>query len=103
MTLLMTCIAAVIATVVWYTNEKARLCKVGILCFLYWGASLMWFVDAVFEYIELRAEYFTPAVEDMINDAFLGMSVITLGLVIWLVVMLIKDPAGVVRKSLTHK
>ena len=68
MTLLLTCIAAVVSTIVWYTNEKARNLKVVTLCYLYWGAAIMWFVDAIFEYAELRAEYFTPAIEDMIND-----------------------------------
>jgi hypothetical protein len=34
--------------------------KVSILCWMYWGASLMWLVDAVFEYVQLRTEYFTP-------------------------------------------
>ena len=29
----------------------------------------MWSIDAVFEYAELRAEYFTPNLEDMLNDA----------------------------------
>lgn len=97
MTLLLTCMAAVVSTIVWYLSELARRCKVGILCYLYWGASLMWFVDAVYEYIELRADYFTPAVSDMINDAFLGASVIVLGMVIWLVILLVKDPLHVVR------
>lgn len=98
MTLLIACLAAVISTVVWYSNEKARSLKVSVLCYLYWGASIMWFVDAIFEYIELRAEYFTPALEDMINDSFLGLSVVALGLVIWVVYLLIKDPSGVLRK-----
>ena len=70
---------------------------------MFWGASIMWFVDAVFEYAELKAEYFTPALEDLINDAFLGLSVVALGLVIWLVVLLIKDPKGVVKKALFKK
>lgn len=99
MTLLMTCIAAVIATVVWYTSGNARIMKVSTLCYLYWGAAIMWFVDAIFEYAELRAEYFTPAFEDMINDSFLGLSVIVLGLIIWMVVVLIKDPKGIIRKT----
>lgn len=98
MTLLIACLAAVTSTVVWYSNEKARSLKVSVLCYLYWGASIMWFVDAIFEYIELRAEYFTPALEDMINDSFLGLSVVALGLVIWVVYLLIKDPSGVLRK-----
>lgn len=100
MTLLLTIFAAVIATLVWYTSRTARELKIGILCYMYWGASLMWLVDAVAEYIELRAEYFTPSVLDMVNDAFLGFSVIAIGLVIWIVYLLIKDPHNVVKKSL---
>lgn len=96
MTLLLTVIAAVISTAVWYTNEKAREMKVSILCYMFWGASLMWFVDAIAEYIELRAAYFTPAAEDMLNDTFLGLSVIAFALVVWIVYVLIKDPKKVV-------
>ena len=100
MTLLLTVFAAVISTVVWYTTDKARKLKVSALCYMFWGASLMWFVDAIFEYIELRAEYFQPAVEDMINDAFLGLSVIALALIVWVLIILVKDPLGTVKKSL---
>jgi hypothetical protein len=67
---------------------------------MYWGASLMWLVDAVVEYIEVGAEFFTPATEDMINDAFLGVSVVALGMFIWLVILLIKDPSGKVKTML---
>ena len=49
---------------------------------------------------ELRAEYFQPAVEDMINDAFLGLSVIALALIVWVLIILVKDPLGTVKKSL---
>lgn len=97
MTLLLTLIAAVISTIVWYTNENARELKCGILCYMFWGASLMWLVDAVAEYIELGAEYFVPAPADMINDAFLGASVITLALIIWVLYLLIKDPKAVIK------
>ena len=99
MTLLITVFAAVIATVKWYTRKDDSM-RLGILCFLYWGASLMWLVDALFEYAELRAEYFTPAPADMLNDAFLGLSAVALGLVIWLVRLLITDPKGTVRRAL---
>ena len=103
MTLLITCIAAVISTVIWYTNEKARSMKIGTLCLMYWGAALMWAVDAAVEYAELREAYFTPASADMLNDAFLGCAVCVLGLIIWLAVLLIKDPLGTVRAALTKK
>ena len=102
MTLLITVFAAVIATVKWYTRKDDSM-KLGILLFMYWGASIMWLVDAIFEYAELQADYFAPALEDMINDAFLGLAVVALGLVIWVVRLLITDPRGSVRAALTRK
>jgi len=99
MTLLLTVFAAVITTVIWY-NRKDDSMKLGMLMFMFWGASLMWLVDALFEYAELKAAYFTPALEDMINDTFLGLSVIALALVIWLVRLLVTDPKGTVKAAL---
>ena len=98
MTLLITVFAAVAATLVWYNTTSDM--KLGVLALMYWGASLMWVVDAVAEYIEIGAEYFTPAPSDMLNDAYLGLSVAALGLVIWLVIVLIKDPKGKIRALL---
>lgn len=102
MTLLVTAFAAVITTAVWYkkTNDDMLL---GMLCWMFWGASVMWFVDAVFEYIELRAAFFTPSTEDVRNDLLLGFAVIVLALVIWVVALLIKDPRGTVREKLRKK
>lgn len=103
MTLLITIFAAVISTVIWYKNAPKNDMNVGPLCWMFWGASIMWFVDAVFEYAELGAEFFTPAPEDMLNDLYLGLSVVALALIIWLVILLIKDPKGVVKASLFKK
>ena len=103
MTLLTTVFAAIICTVIWYLNAPKSQMKIGILCFMYWGASLMWFVDAVFEYAKIRNEYFTPAPIDMLNDFYLGLSVVVLGLVIWLIILLAKDPKGVVKSVLFKK
>ncbi len=100
MTLLIAVFAAAVSTAVWYRSASARRHSVGTLCLMYWGASLMWLVDAVFEYAELREAYFTPAAADMLNDAFLGLSVVALGLVIWLGILLVRDPDSVVRKAL---
>ncbi len=98
MTLLITFFAAMITTIVWYNSKTDH--KLGSLMLMYWGASLMWLVDAVAEYIEVGAEFFTPAASDMLNDAFLGISVVALGMFIWLVILLIKDPSGKVKSML---
>lgn len=103
MTLLITIFAAVIATVVWYVSEKARKMKVGVLCYMYWGAGLMWLVDAIFEYSKLGAEYFSVAADEMMNDAYLGFSAVVLGLVIWVVILLIKDPKNIINHELCQK
>ena len=99
MTLLITEFAAVIATLTWYNRKNDDL-KIEVLCFMYWGASLMWLIDAIFEFAELKADYFAPAAQDMLNDAFLELAVVALGLVIWVCVLLIKDPKGSVRAAL---
>ncbi len=103
MTLLTTVFAAVICTVIWYKGAPKSEMKVGVLCWMYWGASLMWLVDAIFEYADLHAEYFTPAPADMLNDFYLGLSVVALGLVIWLIILLVKDPKGIVKAALFRK
>lgn len=103
MTLLITVFAAVICTVLWYFRLHDRKIMFGRLCLMYWGAALMWSVDAVFEYVELEAEYFNPSAHDMLNDAFLGLAVVALGLVIWIVMLLVKDPKHVLRTALTKK
>ena len=103
MTLLTTVFAAVVCTLIWYKSESARELKVGTLCWMFWGASLMWLGDAIFEYAEMGAEYFAPAAADMLNDLFLGLSVIAFALVIWMVILLIKDPKGVVKAQLFKK
>jgi len=103
MTLLLTVFAAAVCTAIWYKNAEKNELRIDVLCWMYWGASIMWFVDAIFEYAESGSDFFTPELSDMLNDTFLGLSVIALGLVIWTVVLLIKDPKGVVKAKLFKK
>lgn len=102
MTLLITIFAAVIATIYWY-NDNHKDMKLEILCFMFWGASIMWFVDAVFEYVRLKEDYFTPTIKEMCNDTYLGLSVIALALIIWIVILLWKDPKGVIKQKLRNR
>lgn len=101
MTLLITVFAAIIATVKWYTRKDDSM-QLGILVFMFWGASLMWMGDAIFGYIKEGADFFAPAAADMLNDAYLGFSVVALALVIWLVRLLVTDPKGVIKRSMVN-
>jgi len=103
MTLLVTVFAAIIATIQWYKHAPNDDWKIGTLSLMYWGASLMWMVDSIFEFVEDAEAFFNPAPADMLNDFFLGLTVVALGLVIWLVVLLAKDPKGVLKAKLLAK
>lgn len=103
MTLLITLFAAIITTIIWYVKLPDDSLRLGTLLFIYWGASLMWTVDAVFEYAELGEELFMPEASALLNDAFLGLSAVAFGLLIWLVILLVKDPKGVIKKALFRR
>ena len=103
MCLILTALAAIVSTVIWYCSATAREVKVSVLCWLYWGAAIMWLVDLVFEYAEEGAAVFEPSLADVLNDSLLGLAVITLALVIWTVVYLVSDPKGVLRSVLLKK
>ena len=98
MTLVITIIAALIATLCWYFKDSKNQNKLGTLSLIYWGASLMWFIDFVFEYAELKAEYFNQELADIINDSLLGICVVALGLIAYVIILLVKDPKKVLKK-----
>lgn len=102
MTLLITVFAAIFVSVKWYTRKDDTM-NLTSLMFMFWGAALMWLGDAIFEYIELGAEYFTPDVADMVNDTYLGLSVIALALVIWVVILFVGDRKGTVTKAILNR
>lgn len=102
MTLLTSVFAAIICTILWYRRKNDEM-RLGTLCFLFWGASLMWLGDAVWEYAEKHEAYFAPEPAELLNDTFLGLSVVAFALIVWLVILLIKDPKGTVKKALMKK
>ncbi|MBQ3431432.1 MAG: hypothetical protein IJG23_01465 [Clostridia bacterium] len=99
MCLLITVLAAITASILWYTHAQNDMYRFKVMAAIFWGASLMWLVDAVFEFIELKAEYFNQPPADLLNDAILGVCAVAIGLIAWFVVLLIKDPKGVFKKQ----
>ena len=96
---IITALAAVVTTIIWYVNAPEDKYKLSILCFIYWGATLMWFVDHVMAYLSEGGEFF-----DITLDAtLLGITVVICGLLAWTMILLIKDPKGVFKKLLQPK
>ena len=45
MTLLISVFAAIISTAVWYFCAERKKYLLNVPCYIFWGASVMWFVD----------------------------------------------------------
>lgn len=92
---LITALAAVIASALWYVNAPNDKYKLGFLSFVYWGAAIMWLVDHVIAYVQEGGEFF----EIDVSATGLGLSVLLAGLLLWLIVLLVSDPKRVLRKA----
>jgi peptidoglycan biosynthesis protein MviN/MurJ (putative lipid II flippase) len=94
MWLIMTALAAVITTAVWYIRAPEDKYKLGLLSLIFWGATLMWFVDHVMAYLMEGGEF----LEINLDATLLGLSVIFLALLVWEIVLLVSDPKGVLKR-----
>lgn len=100
MTLVITFLAAAIATAVWYAKAPNTDLRLGTLALMYWGAALMWCVDGIHGLIAGEGFIEIADTAAMIDDAMLGFVVVVAGLAIWAIYLVIKDPKHVLRKSL---
>ncbi len=94
MWLIMTALAAVITTAIWYIKAPEGKYKLGLLSLIFWGATLMWFVDHVMAYLAEGGEFF----EINLDATLLGLSVIIFALLVWEIVLLVSDPRGVLKR-----
>jgi len=94
MWLIMTALAAIIATAIWYIRAPGDKYKLGLLSLILWGATLMWLVDHVMAYVMEGGEF----LEINLEATLLGLSVIILALLVWEIVLLVSDPKGVLRR-----
>jgi hypothetical protein len=94
MWLLITGLAAVIASALWYVGAPDDRYRLGFLSLVYWGATIMWLVDHVIAYAQDGGAFF----EVTAQATGIGVSVVLLGLLVWLVVLLVRDPKGVLGR-----
>ena len=100
MTLVITFLAAAIATAIWYAKAPDSDMHFGALALMYWGAALMWCVDGINGLIEGEGFIEIADTAAMFDDAVLGIVVVVTGLVVWAIYLLLKDSKHVLRKSL---
>jgi peptidoglycan biosynthesis protein MviN/MurJ (putative lipid II flippase) len=96
MWLLLTALAAVITTAIWYIKAPDDKYKLGLLSLFFWGATLMWLVDHIMAYVTEGGEF----LETSLDATLLGVAVIVFALFVWEIVLVVSDPKGVIRKAL---
>lgn len=96
MWLIITALAAIITTAIWYAHAPDDKYKFGLLSLFYWGATLMWFIDHVMAFLLEGGEFF----EINLDATLLGVSVLILGLIVWEITLLISDPKGTLKTFL---
>ena len=94
MWLIVTSLAAVITTAIWYIKAPEDKYKLGFLSLIFWGATLMWFVDHLMRYLMKGGEF----LEINLGATILGLVVIIVALIIWEIALLRDDPKGVLKR-----
>ncbi|MGC8999242.1 MAG: hypothetical protein ACP5JW_07665 [Candidatus Bathyarchaeia archaeon] len=87
--------AAAIATPIWYSKAEEDKCMLKLLCLILWGATIMVFVDHVMGFLMEGGEFF----ELTLDATILGFAMLIAALVIWEIVLLLKDPKGILYKK----
>ena len=102
MTLVITLLAAAIATIAWYAVAPDNKLRLGVLALMYWGAALMWTVDGINGLIEGEGFIEIADTAAMLDAAVLGLLVVIVGLAAWALYLVVKDPKRIMRKSLAN-
>ena len=72
MTLLATVLAAIITSIIWYKKDNRKEYCLNVLLYMFWGASIMWLVDAIVELIQEGAAYFMPEEGTTIEETLMN-------------------------------
>jgi hypothetical protein len=94
MWLIILAFAAAIATPIWYSMAEDDRYLLRLLCLILWGATIMVFVDHVMGYLMEGGEF----LELTLDATILGFAMLTAALVIWEIILILKDPKKVLYK-----
>lgn len=88
-------LVAAIVTAMWYARDD-KVYKLGFLSLILWGAAIMVFVDHLMGYLTEEGEF----LEVTADATLLGIVLVIVALIVWEVVLLLKDPKGKLKKAL---
>ena len=94
MWLIILAFAAAIATPIWYSMAEDDKYLLRLLCLILWGATIMVLVDHVMGYLMEGGEF----LELTLDATVLGFAMLTAALVIWEIILILKDPKKVLYK-----
>ncbi|RLF48668.1 MAG: hypothetical protein DRN20_04070 [Thermoplasmata archaeon] len=83
-----------VVTALWYAGDDKY--KLGTLCLILWGATIMVFVDHLLGYLIEGGEF----LEVSADAALLGVVLVTVALLIWEFYLIVKDPKSRLKKIL---
>jgi len=87
-------LAAVIATAIWYIyDDRRETYSLGVLALILWGTSIMVLVDHVMGYLAEGGEF----IEATPDAALLSATLLLTALIVWEVVLLVRDPKGILK------
>lgn len=86
--------SATIATALWYSKAEDDKYMLRFLSLILWGTTIMVFVDHVMGYLMEGGEF----LEMSVDATVLGVALLIIALVIWEIVLLLKDPKGVLYR-----
>ena len=95
MWLIILAFSSAIATAIWYSQAENDKYMLKLLSLILWGATIMVFIDHVMGYLIEGGEF----LELTLDATVLGFAMLTAALVVWEIILLLKDPKGVLYKK----
>lgn len=92
---IITAFAAIVTTMIWYKISEDKY-QLSTLCFMYWGATLMWLVDHLIAYFTEGGAFF----EITMDATLLGITVVLCGLFLWVILAFVKKITGASHQKL---
>ena len=94
MWLIILAFTAAIVTPIWYSMAEDDKYLLRLLCLILWGATIMVFVDHIMGFLMEGGEF----LELTLDATVLGFAMLIAALVIWEIILILKDPKKVLYK-----